>query len=83
MAVLLIPESMSETPVNFDTEMLDAPWMPDFDESAIDLGGTGDVEGDGVDLRKEIIEVWKEFRESQNRIGRKIKRLMEMVYQEV
>ena len=83
MAVLLIPESMSETQVNFDTEMLDAPWMPDFDEAAIDLGGTGDGEGEGVDLRKELIEVWKEFRESQNRIGRKIKRLMEMVYQEV
>lgn len=69
--------------MNFDTEMLDAPWMPDFDEAAIDLGGTGDGEGEGVDLRKELIEVWKEFRESQNRIGRKIKRLMEMVYQEV
>lgn len=83
MAVLLIPESMSETQVNFDTEMQEAPWMPDFDETAIDLGGTGDAEGDGMDVRKEIMEVWKEFRESQNRIGQKIKRLMEMVYQEV
>ena len=35
------------------------------------------------DVKKEIVEVWREFRESQSRIGRKIKRLMEIVYQQV
>ena len=83
LAVLLIPESMSERPVNFDSELLDVPWMPEFDEAALDLGATGDVEGDGIDVKKEIVEVWREFRESQSRIGRKIKRLMEIVYQQV
>ena len=82
LAVLLIPESMSEIPGDFDDGLLDMQLLPDFDSSALDLAGMGDAGGHAMDVKREIMELWKEYRESNARLGRKIRRVMEMVYKQ-
>lgn len=85
LAVLLIPESMAGETENYDSGILDLSLVPELDEAVGNMENrrSGDDNENGVDLQKEIRELWKEYKESYIRLGKKIMKMMNSISEEV